>query len=524
MSPAGECVVIFDGAGSTAAIMHMVTTLRLMDVPHWQLQSHGKDDASWRPVVFVSIAEHHSNLLPWRESCAKVVVVPMDPATNGREPDAAFLEAKLREHSAAPLKIAAFSAGSNLTGIPIDTRRIARIMHSHGGLCFFDYAGIGAYVDIDLEGGSDDDLPASDPKRGLAWMDGVFLSPHKLIGGPMTPGVLIARKSLFMQHSTPARPGGGSVNFVTDGVTDYHKHEIVEREEAGTPAIVESIRCGMVFALKSRVTPAAIAAREHVVASTVLAHLARNPQYVLIGDGSGPRVPVFCVQIRAAPEFSVLGGAKLPHRGGAKLLHHNFVSTLLNDLFGVQTRGGCMCAGPYGQQLLQFTPHEVGMFAGLISEDESVRRATMTAMASASTSALAAPAAAVSDANSLHVPRHNADGDSAYGGGSPNCRSGCLGPRSSSPSLLSSSPGGEPATPRFSVYKPGYLRFSFNYFVTDAEVDYVLCALDWIAAHGHKMLAYYTVDPQRDSWKVRAGTASQLLTPTAWHSLAAAHA
>ncbi|KAI9218757.1 pyridoxal phosphate-dependent transferase [Blastocladiella britannica] len=496
-SPAGECVVIFDGAGSTAAIMHMVTTLRLMDVHYWQSRTpETKDDDSWRPVVFVSIAEHHSNLLPWRESCAKVIVVPMDPATNGREPDFAFLEAKLREHAAAPLKVAAFSAGSNLTGIPIDTRPVARLMHRYAGLCFFDYAGIGAYVDIDMEGGDDTDLASDDPLRGLAWMDGVFLSPHKLIGGPMTPGVLIARKTLFTQHGIPARPGGGSVNFVTGGVTDYHKHEIVEREEAGTPAIVESIRCGMVFALKSRVTPAAIAAREHVVAATVLKHLARNPQYVLIGDGSGSRVPVFCVQIRAAPEMMIRDPATLPHRGGAKMLHHNFVSTLLNDLFGVQTRGGCMCAGPYGQELLQFTPHEVDLFAGLISEDAKVRRATMAAMSSGA-----------DDTSNGHDDNHD---DHDEGIGSTHELPGC-GNGTCAHQPLPTDPTTSSTTPRFAVYKPGYLRFSFNYFVSDAEVDYVLCALDWIAAHGHKMLAYYTVDPKSDAWKVRSGTASRLL-------------
>ncbi|KAI9218056.1 pyridoxal phosphate-dependent transferase [Blastocladiella britannica] len=498
-----EYAVIFTGSGSTSAILHLVHTLRLHDRDHWTSRATVTASCCRWPVVFVSIAEHHSNLLPWRESCATVVVVPMDPATGNREPDLAFLEAKLREYADAPLKIGSFSAGSNITGVPVQADAITRVLHRHGALALFDYAGVGPYVPIAMR-----------PSSGVqTHKDAIFLSPHKLIGGPGTPGVLVARRSFFTQHAAPSRPGGGSVAFVTQNATQYlcTRRDVEEREEAGTPAIVESIRCGMVFALKSAVSDETIGKREHAVAKRVLARLAAIPAVVVVGDTAKERVPVVSVQVRASSD--------------GRFLHHDFVSTVLNDLFGIQTRGGCMCAGPYAQSLLNASPEEAAMFGDLLSDDPAVRA---QALAAANARHAAASEMRKRSSSSLDSAYASAGGSTggcvllaaaATAAAEPPATSSSLVFDESRPllaaakhsQLLQSRDSGldfvdtpTPLTvPRYSVYKPGFLRLSFNYFTSDKEIDRVLSALEWVARHGRSLLAYYAVDPISGTWTVR---------------------
>ncbi|KAI9184425.1 hypothetical protein H9P43_003478 [Blastocladiella emersonii ATCC 22665] len=551
----GDYCVIFTGSGSTSAILHMVHTLRLNDEAYWT-----KRYGDLRVKVFVSIAEHHSNLLPWRESYCDVVTIPMDPATGDREPDLAVLDRELRKAAAAgaPLMVGSFSAGSNLTGIPIDTHRVARVLHRHGALAFFDYAGVGAYVKIDMRAGPEADLSPDDPDRGLGYKDAVFLSPHKFIGGPGTPGVLVARAALFAAHSTPARPGGGTVTFVTDTATEYHAHNLEEREEAGTPAIVESIRCGMVFAIKDAVGAEHLEARELAIAKSVLARLTAHPNIRVLGDTDGPRVPVFCLQIRAGQPLAPSSGTTTPPRGGCArpglLLHHNFVSALLNDLFGIQTRGGCMCAGPYGQSLLKARAEEKTIFRAMLSDNDLLRSSAFdlatnsndalararsgTLRVGASNDALSSSSCAtgmcVSTTNLL-APTLRATA------GSPATRStASLSPSPVSPPAMRrgnsasslivptspqrsgcspttpTTPGGTPV-PRMNVMKPGFLRFSFNYFTDPAEVEYVVSAVEWVATHGAALLPYYVVDAASGSWKPRAGA---LPVPISLHDVA----
>jgi hypothetical protein len=163
-------------------------------------------------------------------------------------------------------------------------------------------------------------------------------SPHKFIGGPQTPGVLVARRAL-VANPVPSTPGGGTIAFVDPGGALY-LDDPVAREEGGTPAIVESIRAGLVVALKDAVGTDVITERENAWCRRALARWSLNPRLEILGNPSAARLPIVSFRV---------------HRNG-RVLHHNFVVALLNDLFGIQARGGCSCAGPYGHRLLCITP------------------------------------------------------------------------------------------------------------------------------------------------------------------------
>jgi len=206
---------------------------------------------SHEPVVFVSTFEHNSNLLPWRESGARMEVIPI---TEDGDFDYAALESKLQAHASENcLKVGAFSAGSNITGTMTDVDRIAILCHSYGCLATFDYAAVAPYIEINMNGPS---VYRRFPfevqsKAELAYKDAVFISTHKLIGGPGSSGLLLAKKNL-LYDSKPDRPGGGPVFFVNELEHEWVGH-IEELEEAGTPGVLQDIRAGLVFQLKEQI-------------------------------------------------------------------------------------------------------------------------------------------------------------------------------------------------------------------------------------------------------------------------------
>ena len=317
-------VVIFCGSGATAAINKLIGILELR-LPAGPAQRYRLLDAippGQRPVVFVGPYEHHSNELPWRESIADVVVIGAD--ADGHI-DLAELAAELARYADGPLRIGSFSAASNVTGILSNADRVAGLLHAHGALSFWDYATAGPYVPIRMA--------ASGP--GTAdHKDAIFLSPHKFIGGPQTPGVLVVRRDL-VRNTVPTMPGGGTVAFV-DPVGHRYLDDPVAREEGGTPAIVESIRAGLVFGLKQAVGIDLIQAREEQLWHRALDRWQASPNIEILGNPLARRLPIVSFRIRC----------------GTKYLHHNFVVAVLSDLFGIQSRGGCSCAGPYGHRLL----------------------------------------------------------------------------------------------------------------------------------------------------------------------------
>jgi len=323
-----EHIVIFTGSGATGAVNKLVGILELRG--GWELPQ-GR-----RPVVFVGPYEHHSNELPWRETVADVVEIGLDG--DGRL-DLEDLAEQLARYRRRPLLIGSFSAASNVTGILTDVDAVAALLHRHGAFSFWDYAAAGPYVEIrvgESEPGRRDD------------QDAIFLSPHKFMGGPQTPGVLVVRRDL-VRNEVPTVPGGGTVEFVDQGMHRYLT-DPVKREEGGTPAIVESIRAGLVFALKQSVGAALIRGNEDELRRQAGERWRANPAIEILGDGDSPRLPIVSFRIR--------------HEG--RHLHHNFVAAVLNDVFGIQARGGCSCAGPYGHRLLGIDPARSEAFKDLI--------------------------------------------------------------------------------------------------------------------------------------------------------------
>lgn len=387
-----EHVVLFCGSGCTGAINTLIECLELR-VPAGPAERYGMlalIPPAARPVVFVGPYEHHSNELPWRESIADVVTMPED--ANGRV-DLTALEGALGEHADRPIKIGSFSAASNVTGILSDVRGISALLHRHGALSFWDYAAAAPYVTIDMIA---DEL------------DAIFVSPHKFVGGPGTPGVLVARRELF-RNRVPSAPGGGTVAYVNP--TDHrYVSDIERREEGGTPDIVGSIRAGLVFQLKEAVGVEVIREREESFVHRAIHRWEQNPGIEILGSHELPRLSIVSFVVRHEERY----------------VHHNAVVAMLNDLFGIQSRGGCSCAGPYGHRLL-----------GIDLE--------------------------TSHAFEREIAR------------------GCEG------------------------IKPGWVRVSFNYFLTETEFDFVLDAVDLVASHGWTLLPRYRFDPLTGMWHHRDG-------------------
>ncbi|MEO6777455.1 MAG: aminotransferase class V-fold PLP-dependent enzyme, partial [Kofleriaceae bacterium] len=233
----------------------------------------------------------------------------------------AHLAEELIKYAARPVKIGSFSAASNVTGIASDTNAIAKLLHAHGALSFWDFAAAGPYVAIEMS-------------TGTEHKDAVFISPHKFIGGPQTPGVLVVKRAL-VNNTVPGSPGGGTVAYVN---TEEHRYvtDPVLREEGGTPAIIESIRAGLVFQLKEAVGAEAIRGREVDFIQRAIAAWSANDNIHILGNREAWRLSIVSFIVKHKRAY----------------LHHNFVVALLNDLFGIQSRGGCGCAGPYGHRLL----------------------------------------------------------------------------------------------------------------------------------------------------------------------------
>ena len=311
--------VIFCGPGATAAINKIIDILNLR-LPRdlsdrYQLESQIPSDQ--RPVIFIGPYEHHSNELPWRESIADVVSIPL---TDCGQIDTAELESQLQAHAERPLRIGSFSAASNVTGIKSNVEKVTQILKRYDALAFWDYAAAAPYVGIDMQG--------ENP------LDAVFISPHKFVGGPGTPGVLVVKKNV-LGNSVPTVVGGGTVMYVTPEDHLYiEDHE--RREEGGTPAIIESIRAGLVFKLQQEVGTDEIERREQSFVERAIKRFNAVSNIEILGGDTAPRLSIMSLRFRH----------------GHRDLHYGFVVSLLNDLFGIQVRGGCSCAGPYGHSLL----------------------------------------------------------------------------------------------------------------------------------------------------------------------------
>ncbi|MCJ7756137.1 MAG: aminotransferase class V-fold PLP-dependent enzyme [Thermoanaerobaculales bacterium] len=334
-------VVIFCGSGATGAINKLIEILNLR-LPADLDEKYGLSSripADERPVVFIGPYEHHSNEISWRETIADVVVIDED--WDGRI-DENHLERELTAFRDRPLKIGSFSAASNVTGIVSDTTSVTELLHRHGALAFWDFAAAAPYVAIDMNIGSDGE-------DNLGAKDAIFISPHKFVGGPGTPGVLVVKRAL-VTNRVPTVPGGGTVTYVSADSHSYISDPAI-REEGGTPAIIESIRAGLVFKLKSAVGESTIERLEHSFVTRAIESWSANPNIRILGNREAKRLSIASFLISRGDRF----------------LHHNYVVALLNDLFGIQARGGCSCAGPYGHRLLGIDLAQSGRFREAIN-------------------------------------------------------------------------------------------------------------------------------------------------------------
>nr|WP_321254511.1 aminotransferase class V-fold PLP-dependent enzyme [uncultured Ruegeria sp.] len=301
----GEDAVIFTGSGATAGLNRLVSLL-------------GIEQAD-QPVVLIGPYEHHSNILPWRESKARVIEIPEAPE-GGLDLDA--LKEALVANQDADLLIGSFSAASNVTGIITNPDPVTRLLKEHGAVSVWDYAGGGPYLPMDMG-------PADARK------DAIVVSPHKFPGGPGASGVLIVN-SHAVQRSCPSWPGGGTVSFVSPWRHDYSE-DLATREEAGTPNVIGDIRAALAFIVKDVVGAEEIAKREALYNQMALDGWRGNPNLTLLGVDNSHRLPIFSFLVRD---------------NSGQPVHQQLFTRMLSDVYGIQARGGCACAGPYAHRLL----------------------------------------------------------------------------------------------------------------------------------------------------------------------------
>ena len=349
-----------------------------------------------QPVVFVGPYEHHSNEISWRQSLATTVEVRL-------EADGSIDLAHLEELLQAPayqdrVRIGSFSAASNVTGIRTDVRSISSLLHKYGALACFDYAACAPYVEIDMNPASTD---GDDPS-----IDAIFISPHKFLGGPGSSGVLVFNERIYHRDLPPSVSAGGTVDYVGPAEQDYITR-IEEREKAGTPGVLQTLKAALVFEIKDRVGVDVINEREHELTCRALTSWGKSDNIEILGNpDASQRVGIISFNIR-------------DDRGN--YLHHKFVTALLNDLFGIQSRAGCSCAGPYGHRLLNIDLATSERYRNVVQEGHC-------------------------------------------------------------------------------GMKPGWCRVGLHWVMDDAEADYVIAAVHFVASHGHRFLDLYNFDLCTGTW------------------------
>lgn len=308
-------ILIVSGTGMTGVInkLHRILGLRFPE----NLKNYVTIPNEIKPVVFISHMEHHSNQTTWLETIAEVVIIPANK-------EGLFclenFEKTVQKYNHRPFKIASITACSNVTGIKTPYHKIAKIMHKNNGVCFVDFACSAPYVDIDMH-----------PEDKEAYLDAIFFSPHKFLGGPGTSGIMIFNKNLY-KNNIPDCPGGGTVKWTNPWGEHQYIDSIEEREDGGTPGFIQVIRTALAINLKEKMTVEKILAREQELLNYTFLELEKSNNIHLLAAQHKSRLGIFSFYIDD--------------------LHYNLGVKLLNDKFGIQTRGGCSCAGTYGHYLL----------------------------------------------------------------------------------------------------------------------------------------------------------------------------
>lgn len=318
-------VLITDGTGMTGVVnkLHRILGLRIPE----NLKPFTNIPQEIKPIVFISHMEHHSNQTSWLETIADVEIIPA--CEKGLLCLDSF-EKLVKKHKNRPLKIASITSCSNVTGIKTPYYDVAKIIHEIGGLCFVDFACSAPYVKIDMH-----------PEDKMMQLDAIFFSPHKFLGGPGTSGVLIFNKNLY-KNNVPDCPGGGTVSWTNPWGEHQYIENIEEREDGGTPGFLQVIKTALAIKLKEKMGVDNILKREHELVIYIFSRLKNQENIVILAENQQERLGVISFYI--------------------KDLHFNLGVKILNDKFGIQTRGGCSCAGTYGHFLLnvnQETSHNL---------------------------------------------------------------------------------------------------------------------------------------------------------------------
>ncbi|WP_182201426.1 aminotransferase class V-fold PLP-dependent enzyme [Paraliobacillus salinarum] len=322
------------GTGMTDAVNKLQRLLG-MKAPE-NIQKRVKIKENDRPIIFVSHMEHHSNYLSWKETIGDVIMLP--PDENGAV-DVNELKKQLQLYSNRKTKIGAFTACSNVTGFQTDYHQLAKIMHEHDGICFIDFAASAPYHAIDMH-----------PSNSLERLDGILFSPHKFLGGPGTCGILIVAEKLI-ENTAPDNPGGGTVLW-TDKWGGYkYNTQIEAREDGGTPGFLQLIRAALAIKLKEAMGIEEMYYRKQEILNILVPELDRMNGIEMLGYPS------------TQPCLGIISFC-------AKEVHHHLFVKLLNDRFGIQARGGCSCAGPYGHYLLNIDANESEKIAQLVEKGD----------------------------------------------------------------------------------------------------------------------------------------------------------
>lgn len=328
-----EDVLLFVGFGMTAAINKFQRLLGLRIPDH--LKPQVKIPPEERPLVILTHMEHHSNQTTWEECCCDVIL--LCKKADGL-PNLEQLQEILEMNRHRQTIIGSFTACSNVTGIITPYHKMAEIMHRYGGLCFVDFSASAPYVPIDMH-------PANPAQK----LDAVFFSPHKFLGGPGSSGVLIFNKHLY-KNITPDQPGGGTVIWTNPWGQHRYYPDIELREDGGTPGFLQAIRGALAICLKERMGTDKILEQEHVLLEVLWRHLSGIPEINILEPQNKERlafVSFYCPTV-----------------------HHNLIVRLLNDRFGIQVRGGCLCAGTYGHVLLHIDPQKSQTITSRLDEGD----------------------------------------------------------------------------------------------------------------------------------------------------------
>ncbi len=310
-----EDVLISAGFGMTAVInkLQRIMGMRVPEQFCDQTNCNKKD----KPLVIITHMEHHSNQTTWNECFCDVKII--NRKDDGL-PDLEHLEEILKENNDRKIKIGSFSACSNVTGIITPFYEMSKLMHKYGGVCFVDFAASAPYVKIDMH-----------PEDKSEKLDAIFFSPHKFLGGPGASGVMVFNKLLY-KNKVPDHPGGGTVLWTNPWGEQEYFENIEVREDGGTPGFLQTIKAALSILLKENMGIENILQKEELLKDRLVEKLKTNSSIEILEGQQMNRLAII--------SFYSMG------------LHHNLIVKLLNDRFGIQTRGGCSCAGTYGHILM----------------------------------------------------------------------------------------------------------------------------------------------------------------------------